>query len=86
MMDSEQPIPGEQPTEAAAWSKRVPFQVDVGGIIQLMGESLYSRSEVAVRELIQNAHDGIMRRRAEEVTFQGRIDLRQDPERHLLEV
>ncbi|NMC19423.1 MAG: hypothetical protein GYA33_03285 [Thermogutta sp.] len=86
MMDSEQPIPGEQPTESPAWSKRVPFQVDVGGIIQLMGESLYSRPEVAVRELIQNAHDGIMRRRAEEVTFQGRIDLRQDPERHLLEV
>lgn len=85
-MASEQPIPSDQSAESLSWSKRVPFQVDVGGIIQLMGESLYSRPEVAVRELIQNAHDGIMRRRADEVTFQGRIDLRQIAEERVLEV
>lgn len=85
-MASEQPIPSDPSAESLSWSKRVPFQVDVGGIIQLMGESLYSRPEVAVRELIQNAHDGIMRRRAEEVTFQGRIDLWQNAEERVLEV
>ncbi len=85
-MDSEQPLPGGSRQESSGWSKRVPFQVDVGGIIQLMGESLYSRPEVAIRELIQNAHDGIMRRRAVEIRFQGRIDLRQDREAGIVEV
>jgi len=60
-----------------SWEKRVPFQVDVAGVIRLMGQSLYSRSDAAVRELIQNAHDGIMRRRAIDLRYRGRIDIRQ---------
>ncbi len=62
----------------AAWVKRIPFQVDVPGLITLMGTSLYSRFDAPIRELIQNAHDGIMRRRQGDLTHQGRIDIRQD--------
>jgi molecular chaperone HtpG len=69
----------------AEWVKRIPFQVDVPGIISLMGSSLYSRPDAAVRELIQNAHDGIMRRRDCDLSYQGRLDVRQDPQRRLLQ-
>jgi len=66
------------------WSKRVPFQVDIGGIIDLMGSSLYSRLDTPIRELIQNAHDGIMRRRRADLTYQGRIDIHQNAQRRTL--
>ncbi len=39
--------------------------VDLGGILRILGESLYSTPTVAVRELIQNAHDSCTRRRIE---------------------
>ena len=68
----------------APWSKRVPFQVDIGGIIDLMGSSLYSRPDTPIRELIQNAHDGIMRRRRVDLAYQGRIDVHQDAQRRTL--
>ncbi len=61
--------------------KRFPFRVDIAGIIELMGSSLYSRMDVAIRELIQNSHDGIMRRRQGDLTYRGRIDIRQDANR-----
>jgi HSP90 family molecular chaperone len=67
-----------------AWRKRIPFKVDVAGIIEIMGSSLYSRPDTPIRELIQNAHDAIQRRRKRELTYQGRIDIEQDAERHLL--
>jgi len=70
----------------SSWQKRVPFQVDVAGIIRLMGQSLYSRSDAAIRELLQNAHDGIMRRRAIDLQYRGRIDIRQHPADKVLEV
>lgn len=69
-----------------AWEKRFPFQVDVAGIIRLMGQSLYSRVDAAIRELIQNAHDGIMRRRATDLRYQGRIDILQRPDENVLEI
>ncbi len=68
------------------WTKHISFQVDVAGVIQIMGTSLYSRSDTPIRELLQNAHDAIQRRRLIDSTYQGRIDLRIDPERHTLEV
>ncbi len=37
--------------------------VDLGGLMTLLGQHLYSTPEVAVRELVQNAHDAIARRR-----------------------
>ncbi len=39
----------------SAWSRRIPFKVDLAGIIEIMGTSLYSRATTPVRELIQNA-------------------------------
>ena len=69
----------------AGWSRQIPFKVDVAGVIHIMGSALYSRPEAAIRELIQNAHDAVMRRRRREITYQGRIDIVQDPSRHTLE-
>lgn len=66
------------PNDAARWSRRIPFKVDIGGIIEIMGSSLYSRATTPVRELIQNAHDGIVRRREGDLAYKGRIDVAQD--------
>ncbi len=63
----------------ADWSKTIPFKVDIAGIIEIMGASLYSRSDTPIRELVQNAHDGIMRRRQSDLEYTGRIDIRQHP-------
>ncbi|MBW3598382.1 MAG: ATP-binding protein [Planctomycetes bacterium] len=62
----------------ASWSRRIPFRVDIAGIIEIMGSSLYSRADTPVRELIQNAHDAVLRRRKRDLSFQGRIDIVQD--------
>ena len=69
-----------------AWSRRISFQVDVAGIIQIMGTSLYSRSDTPIRELLQNAHDAIQRRRLVDLSYKGQIQIRTDPEQHTLEV
>ena len=60
------------------WTRRIPFQVDVAGVIQIMGTSLYSRHDAPLRELIQNAHDAVLRRRQLDLSYKGRIDIRQD--------
>lgn len=39
--------------------------VDLSGLLQVLGNNLYSSSSVAVRELVQNAHDAIIRRQME---------------------
>lgn len=59
-------------------NRHIPFRVHMAGIIEIMGTSLYSQRTTPVRELLQNAHDGIVRRRAEELQFQGRIDVTLD--------
>ncbi len=59
-------------------AKRIPFKVDIAGVIEIMGTSLYSHPNTPVRELLQNAHDAIMRRRARDLSYQGRIDVLQD--------
>lgn len=66
------------------WQRRIPFRVDIGGVIEILGSALYSRPESAVRELIQNAHDAVARRRRSALAYQGRIDIEQDPAAHLL--
>jgi molecular chaperone HtpG len=66
------------------WSKRIPFKVDIAGIIEIMGSSLYSRPDTPIRELIQNAHDAIMRRRNRELEYQGRIDIVQYAEQNTI--
>lgn len=69
----------------ASWSRKIPFKVDVAGVIHIMGSALYSRPEAAIRELIQNAHDAVMRRRQRDLAYQGRIDLIQNRQQHTLE-
>ena len=65
-------------TSSKVWEKRIEFKVDIANIIAIMGQSLYSRAETPIRELIQNAHDAIARRRQIEINFVGRIDVVQD--------
>lgn len=60
------------------WTRSIPFKVDIAGVIEIMGASLYSRPDTPIRELLQNAHDAIMRRRRNDLSYQGRIDVRQD--------
>lgn len=40
--------------------------VDLGGLMTVLGQHLYSTPLVALRELVQNAHDTIVRRRLED--------------------
>ena len=76
MNDTTEPAQGGP--GATPGSRRIPFKVDIAGIIEIMGSSLYSRATTPVRELIQNAHDGIMRRRQGDLSYKGRIDVVQD--------
>lgn len=66
------------------WSRRISFKVDIAGVIEIMGSSLYSRIDTPIRELIQNAHDAVMRRRKQDLDYQGRIDIVQDAEQNTL--
>ncbi|RLT03730.1 MAG: hypothetical protein DWI22_17860, partial [Planctomycetota bacterium] len=61
----------------SVWTRQIPFRVDIAGVIEIMGSSLYSRVDTPIRELIQNAHDAIMRRRSRDLSFHGRIDIQQ---------
>lgn len=65
-------------------SRQIPFQVDIAGVIEILGTALYSRPDTAVRELIQNAHDAIVRRRHRDLGYRGRIDIVQDRSRNTL--
>jgi len=54
-------------------------QVDLTGLMTVLGEHLYSTPVVAVRELVQNAHDSCVRRRIEAGEHEGaRITVRGD--------
>jgi hypothetical protein len=41
-------------------------QVDLSGLMEVLGQHLYSTPMVALRELVQNAHDSCVRRRMED--------------------
>jgi len=56
------------------------MRFDFDGLIQLLARNLYSEKDVFIRELIQNAHDSIQRRKAHGDGFGGRIDLETKPE------
>ena len=62
----------------SVWTRQIPFRVDIAGVIEIMGSSLYSRVDTPIRELIQNSHDAIMRRRSRDLSFHGRIDIQQN--------
>jgi len=57
------------------------MKFDFDGLIQLLARNLYSEKRVFIRELIQNAHDAIMRRRAKEGdAFVGKISIETRPD------
>lgn len=53
------------------------FQIYLPGLLRVLAESLYSNERVAIRELIQNAHDSTVRRRVEsdDQRYTPRIDI-----------
>ncbi|MBD2681739.1 MULTISPECIES: ATP-binding protein [Nostoc] len=54
------------------------METNFEGLIQLLAKSLYPEPDVFVRELIQNAHDSIVRRQEIEPDVAGRIDIELD--------
>lgn len=57
-------------------------RVDLAGLMKVLGEHLYSTPTVALRELVQNAHDSCERRRLEahdRSSFEARIVVVADP-------
>ncbi|MBI2391641.1 MAG: ATP-binding protein [Deltaproteobacteria bacterium] len=54
-------------------------QVDLSGLMTVLGEHLYSTPTVAIRELVQNAHDSCVRRKMEAGEgFEAKIVVRAD--------
>lgn len=51
------------------------MEMNFEGLIQLLARHLYSSPDVFIRELVQNAHDSIVRRLDEEPELSGRIDI-----------
>lgn len=51
-------------------------RVDLGGLMSVLAKHLYSTPEVAVRELVQNAHDSLVRRRLEDAGWQDKGSIR----------
>lgn len=56
------------------------MRFDFDGLIQLLARNLYSEKDVFIRELIQNAHDSIQRRKLIEDGFGGKIEIDTRPE------
>lgn len=52
-------------------SKQGTYQVDFESLIKVLGENLYANPKAAIRELIQNANDSCVRRRAVEPFLPG---------------
>lgn len=61
--------------------------VDLGGLLDLLGSHLYSSPGIVLREVVQNAHDSVTRRRLTDPGWSGgRIDVRCEPARRRLTV
>ncbi len=56
-----QPNPDMQPSDNAP--QKSEFQIDLQGLIKLLAKHLYAEADVFVREMLQNAHDSVKRRR-----------------------
>jgi molecular chaperone HtpG len=67
---------------------RQPFKLHLPGLLKVLAEHLYSSKQVAVRELIQNAHDGCRRREneASESDYEPRIHIEIDAPRRVLRI
>lgn len=66
--------------EASAATEIRRAGVDLNGLMTVLGKHLYSTPVVALRELVQNAHDSLVRRRLEQGDWQepGRIEVHGD--------
>lgn len=62
--------------------------VDLGGLMTVLGQHLYSTPIVALRELVQNAHDSIVRRRIEQAgdDVAHRIEVHGDPQTNTVRI
>jgi molecular chaperone HtpG len=62
-------------------SSKQRFNLHLPGLLKVLAEHLYSTKKVAVRELIQNAHDSCVRRKIEgsDAGYRPRIDIHTDP-------
>lgn len=62
--------------------------VDLNGLMSVLSRHLYSTPTVALRELVQNAHDSIVRRRLEQPTWQkpAQINIIPDSKRQQLHI
>ncbi len=49
----------------------LPVEIHLPGLLKLLGEHLYSNPQVALREMVQNAHDSCVRRREEDQAVAG---------------
>jgi molecular chaperone HtpG len=64
-------------------------QVDLGGLMRVLGNNLYSTPHVALRELVQNAHDSCVRRQIEDEAgagFEATIVVTPDPVKRTLTI
>lgn len=66
--------------------KAAQFQVDLPGLLVVLKNSVYSEPKVAIRELIQNAHDAISRRKQIDLDYTGRIEILFDSDAGTLQV
>lgn len=69
-------------------SQRRQFQLNVPGLLKVLAENLYSSRRVAIRELIQNGHDSIIRRKFDEqdAGYEPRIRISTDPARGVIRI
>lgn len=54
--------------------------LDFDGLMGILANSLYHEKKVFIRELVQNAHDGVLRRKQLEPDHHGRVDIDTRPD------
>ena len=63
------------------------LQIDLQGLVRLLAKNLYADEMVFVRELVQNAHDSLQRRRhGGRAPAEPAIHVDVDPERHVIAI
>jgi molecular chaperone HtpG len=69
-------------------SEKRPFKLHLPGLLKVLAEHLYSTKKVAIRELIQNAHDSCIRRTVEgkEPFYRPKVNLSVDQARRTLTI
>jgi len=60
------------------------IRIELSGVVQLLSRNLYRSADAFLRELVQNAHDSIVRRRTIDPAHQGRVEVLPDPVRQTL--